>query len=170
MLDCSESDLANKSDCVYSPNRTGSNVSTGQKVEGSILAAVGRLKFVPKAELPLVLQLQSDDGLTQGTSVLTNHAEGGACVGRAGVRTGANVAIFALTIKTACTRITFQKAEPLEESRDNEGVTEVKQKATEHQTLVVKVGGVWTRVDVAHRNLRQKMIFYPRHVSKLMRT
>lgn len=79
------------------PSRTGSNVSTRQKVEWSILAAVGRLKLVPKAELPLVLQLQSDDGLTQGTSVLTDHAEGGACVGRAGVKTGRNVAVFGLT-------------------------------------------------------------------------
>lgn len=44
----------------------------------------------------------------------------------------------------------------LQESRNNEGVTEVKQQATEHQPLMVQVGGVWTRVDVAHRDLRQK--------------
>lgn len=52
---------------------------------------------------------------------------------------------------------TFEKAEFLKESRDNEGVTEVKQQATEHQTLMVKVGGVWTRVDIAHGNLQQRM-------------
>lgn len=54
-------------------------MATSQKVEGPILAAVGRLKLVPQAELPLVLQLQSHDGLTQGTSVLADHAEGGTC-------------------------------------------------------------------------------------------
>lgn len=48
---------------------------------------------------------------------------------------------------------TFEEAEFLEESRDHEGVTQVKQEATEHQTLMVQVGGVWTRVDVAHRDL-----------------
>lgn len=58
---------------------SGSNVSASQKVEGPALTAVGCLKLVPQAELPLVLQLQSDDGLTQGTSVLADHAESGAC-------------------------------------------------------------------------------------------
>lgn len=51
---------------------------------------------------------------------------------------------------------TFEEAEFLEESRDHEGVTEVKQQATEHQALMAQVGGVWTRVDVAHGNLGQK--------------
>lgn len=57
----------------------GSNVAAGQKEERPVLAAVGRLELVPEAELPLVLQLQSDDGLTQGASVLADHTEGGAC-------------------------------------------------------------------------------------------
>lgn len=56
----------------------GSNMAAGQEVEGPILAAVGRLKLVPQTKLPLVLQLQPDDGLTQGTSVLADHTEGGA--------------------------------------------------------------------------------------------
>lgn len=54
-------------------------MAAGQKVERPIFAAVGRLKLVAQAELPLVLQLQADDGLTQGASVLTDHAEGGTC-------------------------------------------------------------------------------------------
>lgn len=54
-------------------------MAAGQKVERPILAAVGRLKLVPQAELPFVLQLQSGDGLTQGTAVLTDHTEGGTC-------------------------------------------------------------------------------------------
>lgn len=54
-------------------------MAAGQKVEGAVLAAVGCLKLVPQAELPLVLQLQSDDGLTQGTSVLADHTESGTC-------------------------------------------------------------------------------------------
>lgn len=56
-----------------------SNVAAGQEVEGPVLAAVGRLKLVPQAELPLVLQLQPYDGLTQGTSVLADHTERGTC-------------------------------------------------------------------------------------------
>lgn len=104
-------------------------MAAGQKVERPILAAVGRLKLVPQAELPFVLQLQSGDGLTQGTAVLTDHTEGG----------------------------TFEEVEFLQESRNNEGVTEVKQQATEHQPLMVQVGGVWTRVDVAHRDLRAEV-------------
>lgn len=54
-------------------------MAAGQKVEGPILVAVGRLKLVPQAELPFVLQLQSGDCLTQGTAVLTDHTEGGTC-------------------------------------------------------------------------------------------
>lgn len=49
--------------------------------------------------------------------------------------------------------VTFEEAEFLEESGDDEGVTEVKQQPTEQQALVVQVGGVWPRVDVAYRNL-----------------
>ena len=54
-------------------------MSASQKVEGPALTAVGCLELVPQAELPLVLQLQPDDGLTQGASVLADHAESGAC-------------------------------------------------------------------------------------------
>ena len=57
----------------------GSDVAAGQKVERPVLAAVGRLKLVPQAELPLVLQLEADDGLTQGAPVLADDAESGAC-------------------------------------------------------------------------------------------
>lgn len=48
-----------------------------QKVEGPVLTAVGCLKLIPQTELPLILQLQADDGLTQGTSVLADHTESG---------------------------------------------------------------------------------------------
>lgn len=54
-------------------------MAAGQKEERPVLAAVGRLELVPQAELPLVLQLQPDDGLTQGASVLADHAQGGTC-------------------------------------------------------------------------------------------
>lgn len=50
-------------------------------------------------------------------------------------------------------RLTFEEAEPLEESGSNKGVTEVQQQTTEDDALVVHVGGVWTRVDVEHGNL-----------------
>lgn len=100
-------------------------MAASQKVEWSVLAAVSRLKLIPQAELPLILQLQPGDGLTEGTSVLADNAESG----------------------------TFKEAEFLQESRDHEGVTEVKQKATEQQPLMVQVGGVWARVYVAHSNL-----------------
>lgn len=46
--------------------------------------------------------------------------------------------------------------ELFEESGDHKGVTEVQKEATEHQALVLQVGGVWSRVDVAYRNLRQQ--------------
>ena len=59
--------------------QTGSNMAASQKVEGPILGAVGCLKLIPQAELPLILQLQSNDGLTQGTSVLADHTERGTC-------------------------------------------------------------------------------------------
>ena len=54
-------------------------MAASQKVEGPVLTAVGRLKLIAQPELPLVLQLQSDDGLTQRTSVLADHTEGGTC-------------------------------------------------------------------------------------------
>lgn len=46
--------------------------------------------------------------------------------------------------------------ELFEESRDDERVTEVQKEAAEDQALVFQVGGVWSRVDVAYRNLRQQ--------------
>lgn len=45
--------------------------------------------------------------------------------------------------------------ELFEESGDDKGVTEVQKEAAEHQALVLQVGGVWPRVDVAYRNLQQ---------------
>lgn len=56
-----------------------SNVAASQKVEGPVLAAVGCLKLITQTELPLVLQFQPDNGLTQGTSILADHAESGTC-------------------------------------------------------------------------------------------
>lgn len=42
----------------------------------------------------------------------------------------------------------------LEESRDDERVTEIQQQPAEDQSLEVQIGGVWARVEVAHGNLR----------------
>lgn len=102
-----------------------SNVAAGQKVERPVFAAVGRLELVSEPELPLVLQLQANDGLTQRVSVLTDHTQSR----------------------------TFQEVEILEESRDDEGVTKIQEQPAEDQALGVQVGGVWTRIDVTHRNL-----------------
>lgn len=63
----------------WTPAVTGSNMAASQKVEGPILTAVGSLKLVPQPKLPLVLQLQSHDGLTEGAPVLADHTEGGTC-------------------------------------------------------------------------------------------
>lgn len=52
-------------------------MASGEEVEGPVLAAVGRLELVPQAELPLVLQLQPDDGLPQGAPVLADHTQRG---------------------------------------------------------------------------------------------
>lgn len=41
-----------------------SDVTTGEEVKRPVLAAVGCLKLIPQTELPLVLQLQPNDGLT----------------------------------------------------------------------------------------------------------
>lgn len=46
--------------------------------------------------------------------------------------------------------------ELFEESRDDEGVTEVQKEAAKDQALVFQVGGVWSRVDVEYRNLQQQ--------------
>lgn len=72
------------SDCVSAAEQwtrgvSGSNMAAGQKVEGPVLTAVGCLKLVPQSELPLILQLQANDGLTQGASVLADHTECGTC-------------------------------------------------------------------------------------------
>ena len=56
-----------------------SDVAAGEEVERAVLATVGRLELVPQAELPLVLQLQPDDGLPQGAPVLADHTQRGAC-------------------------------------------------------------------------------------------
>lgn len=57
----------------------GSNVAASQKVERPVFAAVGCLELVTQAELPLVLQFQPGDGLTQRTSVLADHTQSGSC-------------------------------------------------------------------------------------------
>ena len=54
-----------------------SNVTASQEVERPVLTAVGCLELVPQTELPLVLQLQSDDGLPQGAAVLADHTQRG---------------------------------------------------------------------------------------------
>lgn len=56
------------SDCVsaiahWPKDVLRSNVAASQKVEGPVLTAVGCLKLIPQAELPLILQLQSGNGL-----------------------------------------------------------------------------------------------------------
>ena len=35
-------------------------------------------------------------------------------------------------------------------------LAQIEQETTEHQAVVVLVGGVWTGVDVAHRHLRER--------------
>lgn len=59
--------------------------------------------------------------------------------------------------------------ELFEESGDNEGVTEVQEEAAEHQALVFQVGGVWSRVDVAHGNLQQQQQHVSVHQLRLNR-
>lgn len=44
-------------------------MTSGEKVEWLVVAAVGGLELVPEAELPLVLQLQADNCLAHGASV-----------------------------------------------------------------------------------------------------
>lgn len=68
-------------DCASADARSaaGSDVTAREEVERLVLAAVGCLELIPQAELPLVLQLQPGDGLTQGAPVLADHAESGAC-------------------------------------------------------------------------------------------
>lgn len=50
-----------------------------EEVEGAVLAAVGRLKLITQTKLPLVLQLQTHNSLTQRAAVLTDHTQRGAC-------------------------------------------------------------------------------------------
>lgn len=50
-----------------------------EEVEGTVLAAVGRLKLISQTKLPLILQLQTHNSLTQGAPVLTDHTQRGAC-------------------------------------------------------------------------------------------
>lgn len=50
-----------------------------EEVEGTVLTAVGRLKLIPQTKLPLILQLQTHNSLTQRAPVLTDHAQCGAC-------------------------------------------------------------------------------------------
>ena len=53
-----------------------SYMTSGEKVERLVVAAVGGLELVPEAELPLVLQLQADNRLAQGASVLADDTQG----------------------------------------------------------------------------------------------
>ncbi len=55
------------------------DMASGEEVEGTVLAAVGRLKLIPQTKLPLILQLQTHNSLTQRAPVLTDHAQRGAC-------------------------------------------------------------------------------------------
>lgn len=48
-----------------------------EKVEGPVFAAVGCLELIPQTKLPLVLQLQPYDGLTQRVTVLADHTQRG---------------------------------------------------------------------------------------------
>lgn len=50
-----------------------------EEVEGTVLAAVGRLKLISQTKLPLILQLQTHNSLTQRAPVLTDHTQRGAC-------------------------------------------------------------------------------------------
>lgn len=40
-------------------------MASGKKIERFVITAVGSLELIPQAELPLILQLQADDGLSQ---------------------------------------------------------------------------------------------------------
>lgn len=51
-------------------------MTSSEKVEWLVIAAVGGLELVPEAELPLVLQLQADNCLAQGASVLADDTQG----------------------------------------------------------------------------------------------
>lgn len=54
------------------------DMSSCEEVERTVLAAVGRLKLISQAKLPLILQLQTYNSLTQRAPVLTDHTQRGA--------------------------------------------------------------------------------------------
>lgn len=72
--------------CVVFHLSAGSDMASGQKVEGPVLATVGRLELIAQAELPLVLQLQPDNCLPQGAAVLADHTQRGTWGGGQGVK------------------------------------------------------------------------------------
>lgn len=53
------------------------NMSSSQEEKWSVLFGIGSLELVPQTELPLVLQLQADDGLAERIAILANHTQGG---------------------------------------------------------------------------------------------
>lgn len=89
-------------------------MAPGKKIEWFVVTAVSSLELIPKAELPLVLQLQADDGLSQRAPVLAYDTQRG----------------------------TFQKPEPLEKVSTDKGVAEVQQEPTEEHPFAVDVDGV----------------------------
>jgi len=52
-------------------------MASGKKIERFVVTAVSSLELIPKAELPLVLQLQADDGLSQRAPVLAYDTQRG---------------------------------------------------------------------------------------------
>lgn len=90
-------------------------MASGKKIERFVVTAVSSLELIPKAELPLVLQLQADNGLSQRAPVLAYDTQRG----------------------------TFQKPEPLEEVSADKGVAEVQQEPTEEHPFTVDVDRVW---------------------------
>lgn len=101
-------------------------MTSGEKVERLVVAAVGGLELVPEAELPLVLQLQADNRLAQGASVLADDTQGS----------------------------TFEKLKFLEKISTYKRVTEVQEESPEAHPFTVGVAGVGSGADVAHGHLQ----------------
>lgn len=100
-------------------------MTSGEKVERLVVAAVGGLELVPEAELPLVLQLQADNRLAQGASVLADDTQGS----------------------------TFEKLKFLEKISTYKRVTEVQEESPEAHPFTVGIAGVGSGADVAHGHL-----------------
>lgn len=52
-------------------------MAASKKIERSVITAVGSLELIPQTELPLVLQLQANDGLSQRAPVLAYDTQRG---------------------------------------------------------------------------------------------